>query len=527
MQDPTVAPQVGGMGAEGAIPPEGEAPGDQEALEAEGLAAEELQLSEEEDAIQAEEAGAQLQAEGIAQPEDEMAQPQPVILSEDELRALIPTKETFVVSDDIFVERVSPFEVYVDPEARSLDEARWIAQRVIRPLEDVRDDPRYKNTKRLKATEESRVAKTQGRTSPLPSDVLGDYTKRVVVWEYYNIKERTLCVFADGNESFLFEGSYSYPFNESPFVMLRDYIVPDELWAYGEVTMIEGPQVELNKIRTQQLVHNKRFNRKFLYKREALDPEGVAAIQSDQDGVFVPIAHGQNIADSIQPIPDNATAMPTDRYQMSNVVEQDITILSGVSDYQRGAFLPRHVTASEANLMSAAQDLRARDKLDRIEKAAAQVGYRMKALAQEFYDSERQMLISGNGIDVPVTFDKTDLQGDFDVKVDASSTQPTNELFAQQQAERMYQLMRPDPMVKPEELIKEVLRAYGIKAVDRFILSPEEQMMQQIQAMTGDASQNGQQPSATGTQPGQAEGNIEGGADLQAAIAGGQEAAGV
>jgi hypothetical protein len=215
--------------------------------------------------------------------------------------------------------------------------------------------------------------------------------------------------------------------------------------------------------------------------------------------------------------------MPTDWYQMSNVIENDLTVLSGVSDYQRGAFLPRHVTASEANLMQAAQDLRARDKLDRIEALAARIGYKMKALAQAFYDTDRQMVIQGNGITVPMTYNKDDIQGEFDVKVDASSTQPTNEVFRQQQAERMYQLLRPDPFVKGEELIKEVLRAYGIYAPERFVMSPEEQMMAQLQQQLG--MQGGADPSVTGIQPGQAEGNVEGGTDQQDAVAGGQEAA--
>jgi hypothetical protein len=247
-------------------------------------------------------------------------------------------------------------------------------------------------------------------------------------------------------------------------------------------------------------------------------------LQSDEDGTMVPISHGQSLAEAVQPIPENAISMPTDWYQMSNVIENDLTILSGVSDYQRGAMLPRHVTASEANLMSSAQDLRARDKLDRIEQLASRIGYKMKSLAQKYYDQQRQMVIKGNGVTVPVSFNKDDIQGDFDVKVDASSTQPTNEVFKQQQAERMYQLLRPDPLMKGEELIKEVLRAYGVFSPERFILSPEEQMMEQMKAMMGQNGQGGE-PSATGLQPGQAEGNIEGGTDQADAVAGGQEAA--
>lgn len=541
--NPEGQPDFGSVPQQGAMP-QGGVPGElrgQDVLPeeaqalgmAQGVGGDEAALAAEQDQVTSEELAGQLEQEGTAVPEGlDAAYPQAApqdpsqaaLLSEDEIRALVAQTEDLIVRDDIFVERVSPFEVFVDPEARSLDEARWIAQRVIRPLEDVQADPKLSNTAKLKATEESRVAGTaRARELATGKDDLGDYTKRVVLWEYYNLKERTLCIFAEGYDKFLFEGDYDYPFEDSPFDMVEDYHVPDELFGFGEVEMIAGPQVELNKLRTSQLVHTKRARRKHLYRREAFDPDGISALESDVDGVMVPVAHGQSLAEAVQPIPENAISMPTDWYQMSNVVENDLTVLSGVSDYQRGAFLPRHVTASEANLMQAAQDLRARDKLDRIEELASKIGYKMKSLAQQYYDQQRQMVIKGNGVTVPVSFDKTNIEGDFDVKVDASSTQPTNEVFRQQQAERMYQLLRPDPLLKGEELIKEVLRAYGIYAPERFILSPEEQMLQQLQAAMG--GQPGAEPSATGTQPGQAEGNVEGGADQAAAVAGGQEAA--
>jgi hypothetical protein len=438
------------------------------------------------------------------------------IPTEEEVRAMIPTSETVIVKDDIFVERVDPFEVYIDPEARSLKEARWVAQRIVRPLEDVQSDGRYSNTKNLKVTTE--VDEARKTTGDPMSEELGDYTKRVAIWEYYNIKDRSLCVFVENHDKFLYEGSYSYPFDGPPFVFAMDYNTPNKFWGWGEVRMIEGAQVELNKIRTQQLVHNKRFNRKILYREEAFGPKGIAALQSDQDGIIIPVNPGQNLAEVLQPIPDQG--MPADRYQMSQVVEADLTQLSGVSDYQRGSFLPRHVTASEANLMQGAQDLRARDKLDRIEGAATEIGRMILKLAQTFYDNPRWMLISGNGMTVPVQFTKEDIEGEFQITVDASSTQPTNEQFAQQQAERLYQLMRPDPMVRPEELIKKILQAYGIVAPDRFIITPEEQMLQQL---TG--QQGGGQPGAPGQQPGQEAGPAPQGSDLTNAVAGGQEAA--
>ena len=45
----------------------------------------------------------------------------------------IPTTEMVVLEDQPFVERISPFDMFVDPEATCLDDAKWIAQRIVRP----------------------------------------------------------------------------------------------------------------------------------------------------------------------------------------------------------------------------------------------------------------------------------------------------------------------------------------------------------------------------------------------------------
>ena len=61
----------------------------------------------------------------------------------EEIAANLPTTEMTVVEDQPFVERVSPFDMFVDPEATCMEDLTWIAQRVIRPLEEAKEDRRY------------------------------------------------------------------------------------------------------------------------------------------------------------------------------------------------------------------------------------------------------------------------------------------------------------------------------------------------------------------------------------------------
>ena len=48
--------------------------------------------------------------------------------------------EMYVYDDRPFLERISPFDMFVDPDARHPKEMCWIAQRIWRPIQDVQVD---------------------------------------------------------------------------------------------------------------------------------------------------------------------------------------------------------------------------------------------------------------------------------------------------------------------------------------------------------------------------------------------------
>ncbi len=67
---------------------------------------------------------------------------------EQEMMASVPSTMLAVVEDQPFVERVSPFDIYIDPEATCVEDAQWVAQRIVRPLEEAKKDKRYKPSAR-------------------------------------------------------------------------------------------------------------------------------------------------------------------------------------------------------------------------------------------------------------------------------------------------------------------------------------------------------------------------------------------
>ena len=444
--------------------------------------------------------------------------------TEQEMVDSIPTELMQTLKDDIFIERVSPFDVVIDPEARSMKEARWVARRRWETLEDVKANPLYSNTQDLTGTlrtSQDVSYDTETRVPPPGYPDQGsapEHAQRVELWDYYNLQLGTMCTLTLNHGKFLQEIDWNMPFEGGPMVLMRDYVVPDKLWGYGEARLIMSLQIELNRTRTQIINHNRRFNRKILYNERALGPDGIQALESRRDGALVRVINDVDLSKAALPLPDSP--LPADRYQLNNIIEADITQVTGISDYERGAYTNLRRTATEASIIQDSSSLRQQDKLRRVEDAATEIAKRMKALAQMFYDHQRWILVTGQGWELPISFNKNDILGDFDVSVDAGSTQPISQQQRMQDTERLYQLLISNPVVNLPEVTRELLRSHGMSNPDRFINQQAVMQMQMMGMMGGQ-----QQPGVPGQQPGQlGPGSPQ---EVQGGVQGGAQAAGV
>lgn len=381
------------------------------------------------------------------------------------------TPQTMVLQDAPFAERVSCYDVFVDPDATSMKDMRWIAQRVRRPLSEVRSDKRYN-----KAAREAVGAMAVSRYADDPSvrKIRDTQQGFAEIWEYYDIKGRTMSVFAEGGDGFLVKPMpMPYSFGH-PFVMLRDYDVPDQFYPIGELEAIEPLQKELNETRTQMMNHRKRFARKWLYKESAFDQLGRTALESDDDNVMVPVVGDDSLGNVIAPMP--AVVSPADFYNQSNLITTDIDRVSGVSEFMRGGVSEIRRTATESALLQDAANARTADKLATVERAMAEVGRRLLLLAQQFMTGEQvARIVSKSGDPVWVKYDRDYLAGDFDFEVVGGSTQPVNESFRRQTALQIVDAMSPFAaagVVDMGKLAAYVLQfGFGVKSPEQFMQS--------------------------------------------------------
>ena len=99
----------------------------------------------------------------------------------EEIAANIPQTEMRIVEDQPFVERISVFDVFVDPAATCMEDAKWIAQRIVRPLEEAKKDRRYKPSVRNRLSANYSNNHLDDAAVENKQEYLED---QVVVWEF-------------------------------------------------------------------------------------------------------------------------------------------------------------------------------------------------------------------------------------------------------------------------------------------------------------------------------------------------------
>jgi hypothetical protein len=389
--------------------------------------------------------------------------------------------EMYITDDRPFVERISPFDMFVDPDARNPKEMCWIAQRVWRPVQDVQVDDRYLPAARKKVS-----ARGWSRWSTGDADARhGEHPNRGAksfceIIEFYDIKRRTMCTFAldsddTGNESGFLIKPRPMPYAMGqPFEMLRNYEVADHFYPVGDVEQIEPLQLELNETRTQMMNHRKRFQRKWLYERDAFDREGVAALEADVDNTMIPVMSDGDPSRVIAPLP--AVITPSEFYDQSTLISADIDRVSGVSDYQRGANAnTMKRTATEAAMIQDSSNARAQDRLAGIEHSLARIGERIIGLMQQFLTGEQVARIVTMPGKAWINYDPEYIQGEFDFEVAAGSTEPQNETFRRQSAMQLVDASMPFlemGVANPVGLYMYILqKGFGVKDTASFVMA--------------------------------------------------------
>jgi hypothetical protein len=406
--------------------------------------------------------------------------------SDEEIIKSVPTKKTVVTEDRPAVDRISPFDMFVDTAATRLKDARWVAQRMYVPIEVARkneewDEKARQYLKPMALKREDVQVRREGEREQEAAEF-------AIVWEYYDLINKKFCVFSEGCEHFLIAPE-DVPFAFAhPFVMVTNYSVPEKFYPIGDAETIAPLQLELAMTRTQMINDRKRFRRMYMYRPDAIGKDGVDSLLSDDDNAMIEVESAIPFADIIAPVA--TSSLPPEFYNQTAMILDDINMVSGVTEYQRGAVAEVRRTATEASMIQDASNARAADKLGIIERSIGEVAQRVVQLAQQFLTGEQVAKVVGDaGAVTWMPYTKEDIAGEYDFEVEAGSTQPQNETMRRQSALQMMDALQGfigAGIVNPWKVAENVLKnGFGIK-------NPEEWLMPMpMAAPPGEGGQQG------------------------------------
>lgn len=393
--------------------------------------------------------------------------------------AVVSQSEVRVVEDRPFLERVSPFDVYIDPEAKTWDSVRWIAQRIVKDYDVVKRDRRYKAAGRrtLVADGYNAIYDEYDDNRLDPPDQ--DDVLRCILWEYYDLQTGTMCVFPESGQDFLIEPQHMpYKFGH-PFVPMRNYEVPDQLYPMGELEAIYDLQQELDKTRSQLMSHRRKFGEKILVDPRGLTDEGIETLKNPDSGTYVYINGSVPIGQIAQTV--QLTQIQPELYRMSDQIRNDIEYVSAVSAYQRGLLSDGGAkTATEANILKDAANSRVADKLAHVEQVISWCARNLLMLGQQYMsETQAARIVGQDGQSLWFYFDPAFIQGEFDLEVVAGSTTPRDLNARRQQVGQMLQTLGPfiGQFIDPQQFIPWVIKMmFDEKNPERFMTPPPQPM---------------------------------------------------
>lgn len=238
----------------------------------------------------------------------------------------VPHTETF------YVKYIPARQFFVASNDRSSTEAMdWVAYWEWMYVEDVKRSS-YENTDGLKPTgEETLNSGYDSDLAPMSAHMKDKdkehHKNAVIVWKLWDLRTKTRYVLAEGHEDLLKETPFTY----LPVFTLRMEVFPGEWYPIPPIYSELTEQDETNDAREYLRVVRKGTRPRFLYDKNAFDPDELEKLESDDFFPFVGVKN-QNMQ---AVVPISQPSMAETALRTLSLADQGFTEQSGVSPTSR------------------------------------------------------------------------------------------------------------------------------------------------------------------------------------------------
>jgi len=342
--------------------------------------------------------------------------------------------------------RVPTGSLIIPMGTESMEEARWVGHYIRRPLNDVQNDPRFKNVKDLRPT---KVKGIQGIT---PSQI-----QMVDLVEIRDTQTGKVFVIPleTGDKHLLFEEDplqharrtaiHSISFNEDDEVF----------WGVPDSVILEPRQLEANEIRTQTMKHRRLALAKILYEEGAITEAALEKLMSEEVGA------GVEVKDINRVRFEKLAEIPKDLLLAGDANTQDLREEMGFSRNQFGDYNKRSgdTTATEATIVRMATEIRIDERRDMLADMLVDIMEDTHNIIFSRWTEEQVIDVIGPaGIKLFVRFRGDMLKGgQYETRVDPDTSIPMTKAAREQRANVVYDKLKQNPMIDPIGLTRYLL----------------------------------------------------------------------
>ena len=366
-----------------------------------------------------------------------------------------------------WAKRVGSGNIVWPDGTRRIKDARWVAEFIQRPRDDVIRDPRFKNTEGLRG---SSVAGEQGAINQAGKKIGSavDTTLEMVdLYEVRDFKFRRVFIIAPN------AGHTKKEKNSGKIILdiqddrMQDRELPyrkvgfnpdsDVCWDVPFAQELETSQLELNEIRTQSMKHRRAAMVKLAAQKGAMTDTEMAKLLSEDASAVVEVnGSPRNVLHTLQ-----TGYIPNDMQVAEQLVVTDVREAMGMSRNEMGEFQTRRgdTSAEEARNVHESAEVRLNEMRDEMADLLVGVVEEWIEIIFDFWTEEILVDVVGpGGIPIWVQVNPSELRfGRYTVEVDPESSAPTSRQDREQQALIRYQVLKDNPLIAPDTLTKYLL----------------------------------------------------------------------
>lgn len=411
-------------------------------------------------------------------------------------------------NEDVSVEYVDlAEEIAIDPFVKTpydIVNAKWVARRFQYTDEELiackdnyikgRIDEMIESNKAMSYFDENNEEQKEMISDLSPDDKNKDHFKTRNLWEVWakpSMAERKkgergkVVVIAENYDKPLAEVPYPHKTDKCPLKLLWFNVSNTMFFPTADIQNYESVLADKNTVRwyIRNKTQKDAVNKVIFNSSSGIKEEDLEKIKTPYDELIPVAGFDKDQLFAIQP-----PASTGEFYMQDQKLNEDHQRISRMSDITRGLSGERKETATTSYIQNQRSMIGIEDRIDVIGKLYKEIVHHSIDLIQQYYTTERQVMISGSPKpEWTQKFSYKDIQGDYQVEVDVYSMMPKNDMVEQKMRMDLFNLVlgttsNPNTVIKMisegflpniSEHFKEFLHSLNLRNGKLFQAVPE------------------------------------------------------